>query len=372
VLLVALGALTLMPGPAAGQICIVLEDLPAFLLSDSQTRLLVTVLADRPWDTLSSPRLPRPGPWNPRGQLVAIEAAAGPGPTRLAPDSLAVVVRWTGDSCGRNPTYDSLPAGSRHVFVASLRPDSLWLEGRPTWDAGPDILADYTPRDAAAMSLRDYWEFLATLPARDDWRADCRPEVIRVERWLDAHAGGTRTHPFDAARTRLRAACERSLETHAERLERWQPTRPIPAALRAVRREQGCRDDAGVLTDTASAVDGRFLPSEVEQWAFICPGADAWRLLVVAFDSPPRVIELVRMAGHDWSWLAGAAPPEYFDWSTSPDFHSGRWGVVRPSRDVVLLEFVSTGGDGDPTLAFFDAGGRWVHVETRCCRWEVP
>jgi len=151
------------------------------------------------------------------------------------------------------------------------------------------------------------------------------------------------------------------------RLERWKPTKPIPEALRGVFREQGCRDDPNVWADLTDAVDGSFIESDAAQWVFICVGAQDWRLLVVALESPPRIIELARMMGQEWDWYAGSAPVEYFAWTSSPDFDSGRWGVPRPTRGVVLLKFIS--GDRDQLLAFFETPGGWVHVGVRCCNW---
>jgi hypothetical protein len=122
------------------------------------------------------------------------------------------------------------------------------------------------------------------------------------------------------------------------------------------------------MNDWDHAIDGRFVDSDAPQWAVICAMTDHWRLLVLVLGPPVKVIELARLAGNEWSWLAGAAPRAYFDWTSAAEFrHRGRWSVLRPQRAVVLLKFVS--GTEDQTLAFFETQGGWIHVGVRCCSW---
>ncbi len=356
---------------ASGQCVWSESDPPDFLRSEHETRLLATVLEGRPRD----PRTGLPD-WlatraGPRGQLVAVQEADGPGARLLGTDSVAVIMRWRGidDSCRPILAGDSLPLGSRHLFTAVLRAESLWIGGRPSFDVYDGLFADYSTSDTARGSppLGEYRQFLDVLPSRADWASDCRPGVRRVERWLEAHPRASRGYPFSALQARLRPACEGSIGAHVIGLERWQRAQPIPDAIRRVFREQRCRDDPDVFAGVQDAVDGHFVASEAPQWVFICTGTRSWRLLVVVLEPRARIIELARVAGQDWDWVAGTAPAAYFDWTSSSDVGSGRWHVPGPKRGVVLLRFIS--GDEEQTLAFFQTPGGWVHVGVRCCYW---
>lgn len=358
--------------PILGQ-CVSWEAVPGFLRSPAETQLVARVLDGRPWDTLPHPRPPWPGPGHGRGRRIAIEQADGPGVPSLGADSVAVILLWSAyrdDFCEPVRAFDTLAVGTRHVFLATLRPDSLWMDGLPTWDTRADLLADFSLSAAASqsMTLATYRGFLDTLPGRDEWAVDCRPGVQRVERWQRAHgvAGG---RPFESVSERLRQACELSLQQRLHLLERWEPSRPVPVELRAVFREQECRDDQEVFANLERAVDGNFAESAAPQWAFICAGAEDWRLLAVVLESPPRIIELVRMVGKDWGWLAGTAPAEYFEWASSQEFRPGRWSLPHAEgRGVVLLKFISPPAD-DETLAFFETPQGWMHVGVTCCNW---
>jgi hypothetical protein len=95
------------------------------------------------------------------GQIVELERAVGAGADRVLSTRpgtrgsvRAVVVPWRVDlACGPNFWRGSAQwtqPDSLAVYVAELRPDSLWVEGRPTFDAlraevntyayGPDLL----------------------------------------------------------------------------------------------------------------------------------------------------------------------------------------------------------------------------------------
>lgn len=370
----ALGAAILIAvsRPILGQ-CVSWEAVPGFLRLPAETQLVARVLDGRPWDTLPHPRLPWPGPGHARGRRIAVEQADGPGVPSLGVDSVAVIVLWSADrddSCEPVRAFDTLAVGTRHVFRATLRPDSLWMDGLPTWDTRADLLADFSLSAAASqsMTLATYRGFLDTLPSREEWAVDCRPGVMRVERWQRAH-GVSDGRPFVFVRERLRQACEFSMQQRLRLLERWEPSRPVSVELRAVFREQECRDDQEVFADLEQAVDGSFTESAAPQWVFICAGAEDWRLLAVVLESPPRIIELVRMVGKDWGWLAGTAPAEYFAWASSRELRPGRWSLPRPEgRGVVLLRFISPPAD-DETLAFFETPQGWMHVGVTCCNW---
>lgn len=357
--------MTVRPGLAQ---CVVGGQPTEFIRSDNETRLLARVMPGRPLDTLRLPRRPGPGVGTRLGQVLAVEEADGSGARSLGADSLAIIVRWVGpdDYCNWNPATDSLATGSRHLFTATLRPDSLWINGRSTFDVRSILFADFSESPTGGPRLSEYRSLLATMPDRREWETDCRPGVRRVERWLESHKDPS-FDPFTVLHMRLRPACEYSVQGHVSGLERWKPSTPIPNALRRVFREQRCRDDPDVFAGMKQAVDGHFLTSDAQQWVFICAGVDDWRLLVVVLESPPRVIELARLAGHDWDWLAGSAPAEYFHWASSRDFGSGRWHVPRPRGGVVLLKFLE--GSDDQTIAFFEIPGGWIHVGVSCCSW---
>ena len=347
VLLALVGAI----GSASGQ-CVMFETTPAFLRSGNDTRILATVLTSRSRDTLR--------PAQPAVRL-RVEEADGPGANLVGSDPTAVVVRWAqiGDSCDRVLKRDSLTSGRRYVFRAILRPDSLWIDGRPTFDVPPEILAEMPSLDA-------YRQFLAMLPTKEEWERDCRPGVTRVLGWLGSHPDVAQHPPFTAVDRRLRPACVASLERRALGLERWKPTPQVPNELRLTLAHEGCRRGPDVMNDWDQAVDGHFVDAAAPQWAVICAMSDHWRLLVVVLGPPVKIIELARLTGNEWSWLAGAAPREYFDWTGAGEFRNrGRWGVPRPRRDLVLLTLVSE----DQTLAFFETQGGWIHVGVRCCSW---
>lgn len=358
-------------GSASGQ-CITFYDTPPYLRSANETRLVATVLDGQARDTLWSPRSAFGYHWKPVGQFLAVEEADGPGATRLGSDSTVVVVRWGGidDACEWVPSSDSLAPRSRHVFTAILRADSLWIDGRPTLDVPPQPLGEFLGSAASGMkpSLEEYREFLSVLPSREEWGTDCRPGVDRVRLWLSRHPEATRWPQFATVERTFRPTCERWLETRATLLERDEATRPIPTVLRDFARTQDCREGDDVWSGWDTAIDGHFIESDAQQWALICVMQDHWRLLVVLPDPPGRIIELARLAGNERSWLAGAAPAEYFDWTSSPEFGDGRWSVPGPRRDVVLLRFIS--GAPDQTLAFYETEAGWVHVGVRCCNWS--
>ena len=373
----ALFALIATSGSSLAQCVAFQESPPVFLRSEHEARILATVVEGRPPDPFWPPHSVAPGPWNPRGQLVVVEEADGPGTDRIGPDSIVAIFRWGRDrseiyGCRPTPARDSLAVGGRHIFSAILRADSLWVAGRPTFDVSPHVLAEYPgamPRTPSTIPpVEDYREFLAMLPSRDEWNRDCRPAVIRVQGWLDSHQNGRGMRfPFSNISMRLRPACDYSLERHAAELERWKPSRPIPDTLRDLLRNHGCRDDADLLNDWDDAVDGHFIQSDSQQWVVICSTPSYWSLLVVLPEPSVGIVELARLRGNAWSWTAGAAPPEYFDWSSSREIGSGRWSVPAPRRDVVLLKFLS--GAEDQTLAFYETEAGWVHVGVRCCRW---
>ena len=116
-----------------------------------------------------------------------------------------------------------------------------------------------------------------------------------------------------------------------------------------------------------AAVDGHFVQSDKQQRVVICSTRTYWSLLVVLPEAPVGIIELARLRGKAWSWIAGAAPAEYFDWAVAQEIGFGRSRVPGPRRDVVLLRFLS--GTEDQTLAFFETEAGWVHVDVRCCNW---
>lgn len=362
-----LAALVAGSHPAAGQCVVAPEPTPPFLPDGSTTVLLVRAVARFPRDTASSRPALR---YIPHGQMVTVEEAEQPGRTFLAPGSLAAIVRWVHGSelegCGWVPARDSLATGTRHLIRAALRPDSLWLEGRPTFDVYSLPLADFSPgTQPGSPSLAEYRSFLRALPTRKDWETDCRPGIEQVRRWLDVHPAISRYRPVSLVSETLVGYCLRSLAAHARGLERGVLERKAPGQAVSLYRSHGCVDDSASLTTADGAVAGHFVASDAPQWAFLCPHADSWELLVVILESPVRTIELLRMAGHDWKWLVTAAPPDYFDWVCSEDTGTGRYHERRPERDIVLLQELQL---EDTQLAFYQTPDGWVHARTRYCR----
>lgn len=360
----------LIPGATvSGQsLCAVsVGETPPFLPNPNKTHLTVEARAEYvPFTDTLQPYRYRP----PRGQVVAVEALRGPGPSEFGPDSLAIIVQWgQGDElvgCHLAPTRDSLPAGSRYLLEVELRPDSLWLEGLPTFDLRPGLLSAYSRhgRTAEAPSFATFRALRSALPSREAWATDCRPGIAGVERWLDAHPQAGRYSPFNDVLDALEDYCLRSLEGHAKELERQEATQPVPDQVETLYDELGCRDDSTTLNSVEDAVDGRFVASEAPQWTFICPRGEDWQLLVAVLESPPRIIEILRMAGNASSWLVFAAAPDYFDWVCWWNVGAARYRGPHPQRDVVLL--LELGYD-DETLAFYETSGGWANARTRYC-----
>lgn len=370
-LLAVVVALLTPTATASGQCAIGAPEIPPILPDPNKTLLVVEARAEYVLlaDTL------RPYYGTPRGQVVAVEEAEGPGHAELGRDSLAVIVQWrSGDEmrdCRPYSTRDSLPAGSRYLLRVELRPDSLWLEGRPTFDLHPGIYTAYPThgRGSDAPSLATYRALLDTLPSREAWVTDCRLGVASVEHWLDAYPQTRRHSPFSDVLGALEDYCLRSLKGHAKELERREPTETIPDELYELFVEQGCLDDATTLMSFNDLViDGHFIASEAPQWAFTCPREGDWQPLVAVLETSPRVIELLRMEGHEWNWWAIAAAPEYFNWICPRDVGSGRFEEPYPERDMVLLGELSI---DESMLAFYETPAGWVQVRTHYCDGQM-
>ena len=353
---------------AAGQCIAAPETTPPFLPDGHKTSVLVRYTAGFLPDAHSS----RPNLlYTPRGQVAVVEEVEGPGGKVLAPDSTVTIVRWRIgaeiEGCGWVPTRDSLAVGSRHLLRGKLRPDSLWIAGRPTLDLYPERFADMaldTGRPGTP-TLATYRSLLGALPTKQDWDADCRSGIQRVQRWLDTNPDWRSYDAFQRVPGMLQSYCLRSLEAHARRLERGMQARMVPPEVIAFYRSHRCLDDSTTLTSANDAVDGHFTESHAPQWAFICPRANDWQLLVVVLDSTPRTIELVRMVGHAWSWLIRAVPAEYFHWVCSTDVSTGRYYQPPPTRDVVLFTALDVHRS---KLAFYETPSGWVHARTRYCQ----
>jgi hypothetical protein len=81
-----------------------------------------------------------------------------------------------------------------------------------------------------------------------------------------------------------------------------------------------------------------------------------------------QTVELARLAGNDWDWLAGAASASYFELLTSEPLEGeGMWTLPRPERDVVLLQYL--GGTDDQVIAFYETESGWQNVGVHCCYW---
>jgi hypothetical protein len=302
--------------------------------------------------------------------LVRVEEAEAANVDRLPADSVVVVVRWTGDCGRRRAKLDTLEVGTRQIFQAVLRPDSLWIDNRPTFDVPPGLLGVYPGTTYWPNYLDTFREFLAELPSPDEWRADCRTGAIRIDRWFHRLSNRkTRYHyPFTAIRSSLRAMCETEMKHRARKLERWEATAPIPDDLRDVLWKEGCREGSDVWGGWDTAVNGHFRDLPGDQWTVICPRSDDWRLLIVQLSPSVQVVEVARLAGNDWDWLAGAAPAEYLELMTSETLEGeGRWTLQRPRHDVVLLEYL--GGVEDQIIAFYETESGWNNVGVYCCYW---
>ncbi|HEX4684492.1 MAG TPA: hypothetical protein VH277_17365 [Gemmatimonadaceae bacterium] len=151
-----------------------------------------------------------PGPIH--GQVVSAERIVGAhdaeirAALRTRGSSEIVVVPWIRNpACAPSPwpwSAQYTTPGARGVFELQLRAESLWVDGRPTFDALPGALQTYAygqhvdgpqsdvrrsenPTPLPNLSIDEYWDLLMNLP-RSGQTADSAA-LTHLWRWIDEH-----------------------------------------------------------------------------------------------------------------------------------------------------------------------------------------
>jgi hypothetical protein len=135
-------------------------------------------------------------------------------------DSHAVIVPWDYDS-GCRPSrwtrgFAWVPGGRPGTFTVRLRPDSLWVNGMPVFDA---FLADFEPyplspmyrddhirptfRSSTWLTAEQYYELLEVLPTQQEREA--RPDSTWhvFLHWRDANSDLSQAYPANQIRVDL-------------------------------------------------------------------------------------------------------------------------------------------------------------------------
>lgn len=350
-----------------------------FVRWEDETRVLATILPERPQDKHCEP-LGHMCREKPLGHLVFLETVEGEAAETVAARSNAVVFRWYRDaSCAVRPRSDSVRAGTQHHFTLALRPDSLWVDSLPTFDVPPDHPLGEFPGSVTYAKppalLPEYLDFVSILPREANWKEDCRPGTQAVVAWKDSHREAAPYQPINVSDMRLREDCSWALMRKSESLERWdmyQREFEISEVLRESGLVEECRFRTGPREGKLPVVGGQFVPASVggtgQQWAMICVSPNHWQLLIVISKREVRVIELAKLVGKARNWFLTVAPPEYFHWTSALEFnYAERWRSPRPKLDVVILAFSKP--KGNQKLAFYWTEEGWRQVTVNCCRW---
>ncbi len=126
--------------------------------------------------------------------------------------NIAIVVPWDDDPACERVTWTrpSFPwrVGARGVFVAKLRPEGRWTEGKPTFDIQPAFLEPYPygalfdlgsqdskQKRGRALSVDEYWELYETLPEPPALTANPCEAFAPIKTWLKKHPLLARQYP---------------------------------------------------------------------------------------------------------------------------------------------------------------------------------
>lgn len=147
--------------------------------------------------------------WKVYGQVVTV-ARVGGGSPGIEPGSQVVVVPWDYDpGClpvlwGRSSAW--IPASSQRFFFPSLRPESLWVGGLPTFDSftpEADVFPSRYPspvfppvrKQTSPERLFDFYELM---PVFDDERSLSEEDRRRVMAWAQSNPDAIEQWPIDA------------------------------------------------------------------------------------------------------------------------------------------------------------------------------
>lgn len=182
--------------------------------------LLLAQMIDAGPNTAPCYGSPRSGPECPArvsGQVVRIERVGGAHAVELqrtleSTRGVAILVPWDDDpSCQPQAwTRAGYPwaVGRRGFFVARLRPEAEWADGKPTFDVQPAFGQPYphaTPfhygltgskvASKVWLSVDEYWTLSEALPDRDTLGKDACAALRPLQAWVAAHRRLAKRYP---------------------------------------------------------------------------------------------------------------------------------------------------------------------------------
>ena len=293
------------------------------------------------------------------GQTVRLESVEGQAVARgiESGDTVAVFMWVVQMDCSWGSRGEVLPDSTRQHFTMTLRPDTLWVQGRPTFDVVPEEGLTVYPgagEGARGVTVDDYAEFVSLIPTRAEWEADCRPGVRETNQWIWApRHGGSR--PFSNVIESLVGACEASVHAKARSYASSGP-HEMPSALLAWSRSAGCSVD-----ESRGAVPGTFMPDvAAEQWAVLCETVANWRLLIVVPSEARVLAELASGVGPAFYRYVEVVAPPYFEWASSENTSLPANRRPPPEQDTVLFEL----------YLYFWRNGAWTSEPDSCCSFR--
>lgn len=169
-----------------------------FLKKETESRFVGVVSGDSVTGTVLPLAQERLGE-SARGHIIRLDEFLG-GPTGTESEDFSytevVVYNWAlAPSCIWYPKTDVAPTGTRHLFRATLRPDSLWEQGIPTFDIGPPrrflvypgtLEVRTPPRGLGNPTLTEFLELVEMAPL-DRGCAPSEPFSSGVEHWIQQH-----------------------------------------------------------------------------------------------------------------------------------------------------------------------------------------
>ena len=196
----------------------------------AETILLASATRDTmlagPGEIEPSPHVGHTGPGGTgpiHGQVFVVERFKGLDSARLASafaqmsEPRAFIVPWDYDEMCRPTRWTAsgpawVPTGEQGTFTVKLRPDSLWIEGTPVFDAfyaafepypwnvpfRDDVRSPTRPPQADRMSAEDYFALLSVLPLWEDMYEHPDSAQSAFAQSRREHPDLARLHPANA------------------------------------------------------------------------------------------------------------------------------------------------------------------------------